>query len=589
MVDETAVGSPVATSLLSGTSSLVDEFHAAGREFALPPALLAGIGFAQTRLAETDGHAHGLATAGPMGLTVTDSTADAGATTARAAALLGVPEERVRNEPSLNIRGAAALLSQAALATGVDGDQGDWTPALAAYAGEPGGQEFAAAVLRHLENGFRVTTSDGYLLVASDGVRRDRGDGSAETAANDCPSLAGTVAASGNYRPANRKKISHIVIHTAQGSFAGTVAWFRDPKARVSAHYVVNGQKVSQVVADKDVAYHDACFNDTTIGIEHEGYVEQPQRWYTEALYQRSARLTACLVKRHGIPLDRQHILGHGEAPDCSDHGDPGSGWNWNRYMQLVRQAAGASTPVQPQPGQQPQPGEQPPSRPQQPQPGQLPTAQLVAPPEQVELIAGDVAMVTVEFVNSSPDVTWHANEVRLGTAGPHERVSDFHARGQWLSPQHAATSDEDAIPPGGTARFRVALRAPLVDAPLDSVERFQLVRDGGEWFGPEVALQVRVTPRAGSDEDLGGNPAPDRTAPDTRRPGTGQDPGGSRPGSPGKVVGVDGGCAAAPGGSATGSGALALAGLLLWLARHRRRSALTRRAGSAPPAGPPR
>ena len=28
---------------------------------------------------------------------------------------------------------------------------------------------------------------------------------------------------------------------------------------------------------------------------------------------------------------------GHGEAPDCSDHTDPGAGWNWTHYLDLVR------------------------------------------------------------------------------------------------------------------------------------------------------------------------------------------------------------------------------------------------------------
>jgi hypothetical protein len=62
-------------------------------------------------------------------------------------------------------------------------------------------------------------------------------------------------------------------------------------------------------------------------------------------MYQSSANLTRWICDRHSIPKDRAHIIGHAEVPDpnnpgqyggVSHHTDPGSGWDWSKYMGLV-------------------------------------------------------------------------------------------------------------------------------------------------------------------------------------------------------------------------------------------------------------
>jgi N-acetyl-anhydromuramyl-L-alanine amidase AmpD len=55
-------------------------------------------------------------------------------------------------------------------------------------------------------------------------------------------------------------------------------------------------------------------------------------------MYERSARLTASICERHGIPRNRGHIIGHHEVPG-SDHTDPGRHWDWKRYLRLVKSA----------------------------------------------------------------------------------------------------------------------------------------------------------------------------------------------------------------------------------------------------------
>ena len=73
--------------------------------------------------------------------------------------------------------------------------------------------------------------------------------------------------------------ISHkrIVIHVAQGQASGTINWFHNPKSYVSAHLL--NPKVGKMVQFVDLdqmAYHCAQWNDSSIGIEHEGFSGEP-------------------------------------------------------------------------------------------------------------------------------------------------------------------------------------------------------------------------------------------------------------------------------------------------------------------------
>ena len=109
----------------------------------------------------------------------------------------------------------------------------------------------------------------------------------------------------------------------------------------MSANYIVRSHdgEITQMVHDADAAWHAQCYNRRSIGIEHEGYVADPGTWYTEAMYSESAKLTRWAADRYGIAKNRTHIIGHYEvAPSCNtaDHTDPGSGWNWTHYMDLV-------------------------------------------------------------------------------------------------------------------------------------------------------------------------------------------------------------------------------------------------------------
>jgi hypothetical protein len=170
------------------------------------------------------------------------------------------------------------------------------------------------------------------------GVQKPRVEG-----AVDFRGALWVAASSGNFRWADRPDdyaIDRVIIHVTQGSYASAVKVFQDPSHQAAAHYIVRKDgDVTQMIRELDVAYHagNREFNERSVGIEHEGFVDRPQD-FTDAMYAASARLTASICERYGIPVDREHVIGHVEVPG-TDHTDPGPHWDWDRYMGLVRRA----------------------------------------------------------------------------------------------------------------------------------------------------------------------------------------------------------------------------------------------------------
>jgi hypothetical protein len=191
-------------------------------------------------------------------------------------------------------------------------------------------------------------------------------------AAVTCAALAALAAASAagalpgldgvRFVPASPRNYDHrefrrassirmIVVHTIQGTAAGAISWFRNPRARAASHFVVSRDgDVVQMVPESRIAWHagNGYVNAHSIGIEHEGYVGVAGI-YTDAEYRASARLAARLTRRYAIPLDRRHLIGHAEVPDprhpgrfggFAHHTDPGKTWDWTRWLAYVRSYA---------------------------------------------------------------------------------------------------------------------------------------------------------------------------------------------------------------------------------------------------------
>lgn len=191
------------------------------------------------------------------------------------------------------------------------------------------------------EHGGYVT--DYYMNTGSSswisGVPRCDGDAGGGGSSYDGPDRY-ILARSSHYGSRSGSPITHIIVHTMQGRYWQSINWFQDPGNwnRTSAHFMIQSSdgEITQMVPESMAAHHIGNWNSFTIGIEHEGWMENPGSWYTDAMYRSSARLVRYLCDKYGIPIDREHILGHGEVPGGVTN-DPGPGWDWDRYMALIR------------------------------------------------------------------------------------------------------------------------------------------------------------------------------------------------------------------------------------------------------------
>lgn len=307
-----------------------------------------------------------------------------------AAQALHISQATLKTDEQQNIRGAAALLARYArsLSGGIlPATLTGWYGAVAEFSGATSVQSarlFADDVFATLRSGASLTTTDGQTmdLPAAPSLRPDRSQltslglqSAAMTSSTtvDCPS---TVSCSwvpaayalnsstdlsdyGNYdragRPDNMRdpsgqtvsmKIKYIIIHDTEGSYAGAISTFQDSANYVSANYVIRSSDgaITEMVRPHNVSWGAGNWwvNMHAINIEHEGYAAQGATWYTEAMYESSARLVRYLASKYGIPLNRAHILGHDDTPGPTDfytraqHWDPGPFWNWTHFMALV-------------------------------------------------------------------------------------------------------------------------------------------------------------------------------------------------------------------------------------------------------------
>jgi hypothetical protein len=163
-----------------------------------------------------------------------------------------------------------------------------------------------------------------------------------------------------NYSSRAGTAISAITVHTMQGYYAGSISWFQNPAANVSAHYLMRASdgQITQMVCEADKAWHVGSENPYTVGIEHEGFVSDPA-WYTPLVYSTSAALARDIADDRGINPLRTYakpgttgvltlgactrIKGHQHFP-AQTHTDPGVHWNWAHYFRLINE------PVSPSP-----------------------------------------------------------------------------------------------------------------------------------------------------------------------------------------------------------------------------------------------
>lgn len=368
-------------------------FTRAGRAYGVPPALLAALSHAQTRWADQDGRPSSSMGYGPMHLV--DGTAAAEArgradkegsavvdTLHEAAAAAGLGADVVRRDTDANVRASAALLAvrqrAAGRPVGVDTDPAQWFAAVAATSGLVTAAtqlELADRVLATVREGGRVELADGSRLVLparrvgspdrqrtalrsrAAEARRQRADASpveapagldVEWIPAPYEQYGAAPNAYGNHDLGDRPrapKITHLVIHDTEGYWDTVLDLVTDP-TYVSWQYSLRSADghIAQHALAKDVCWHAGNWylNMHSIGLEHEGFAAQGAPWYSEAMYRTSARLVAYLARKHVIPLDRAHVIGHDQVPGTTTptipgmHWDPGPFWDWEHYFDLI-------------------------------------------------------------------------------------------------------------------------------------------------------------------------------------------------------------------------------------------------------------
>lgn len=129
--------------------------------------------------------------------------------------------------------------------------------------------------------------------------------------------------------------IRFIVIHhwddpARHPTFAGVIAWFKNPSANTSAHYVVEGGRVACLVDESDTAYHAGNW---TMNLESIG-IECNPRCSQEDLHT-VRELVADLKKRY----PGAQVIGH---QDVISTGCPGRYYAHLDYLRAARPAAPA-------------------------------------------------------------------------------------------------------------------------------------------------------------------------------------------------------------------------------------------------------
>lgn len=264
----------------------------------------------------------------------------------------------VKTDDEANVRAGAALLRAYAERAGLTDTQMkdplEWGPAVAQYGqlDEDLAGEYVEQVMALVAEGAAIPVDDGGTVIIR-GQGMDGGEfGSSISGLRSAANTRWLP--SPNYSSRGGSAVKLVVIHTCEGSYASCVSWLRQRRAGASAHYVVreDGRRVAQLVDENKKAWHIAAnyrswlnggrlssrngwsTNVFSIGIEHGGRASQ-RRWPSRQI-SRSISLVRNITRRHGIPRDRYHIVGHGKLQPENRY-DPGPNWPWSSYLRRIR------------------------------------------------------------------------------------------------------------------------------------------------------------------------------------------------------------------------------------------------------------
>lgn len=260
-----ATGQPSNAAPHADTADPVNRaFAEAAHAYDVPRDLLAAVGYGESRL---NGHGGEPSQANGYGVMHLASN-PVNRSLEKASELTGESAARLRRDTTANILGGAAVLRDHADALGLDAaerrDVDSWYQAVARYSAAEGQAAtlYADTVFTFLAEGVTAKVPGGEeVLVPARPVDPDKGELSASDVyvqSEDYPSARWVPAYSGNYVVDRKATVDKVVIHTTQGSYAGSISWYQNPESKVSAHYTIRSSdgEVTQSVREKDTAWH---------------------------------------------------------------------------------------------------------------------------------------------------------------------------------------------------------------------------------------------------------------------------------------------------------------------------------------------
>jgi N-acetylmuramoyl-L-alanine amidase-like protein len=134
----------------------------------------------------------------------------------------------------------------------------------------------------------------------------------------------------GNRNAGGMREFRGLVVHTAEGSYEGTISWQQNPASAVSSQFVVgkNPGEWAQMMDDHDEAWTQRDGNGHWLSSENAGFGSRGEAltaWQVEA----NAQLLAEAHRRYGVPLE---VAVNPNGRGLGHHSMGGTGctqWNW--------------------------------------------------------------------------------------------------------------------------------------------------------------------------------------------------------------------------------------------------------------------
>ena len=284
-------------------------------------------------------------------------------TLTEAANLLKVSEEKLKDDASTNIRGAAALLAHYAGET-IVGQKNLllWFPAAEKFTALAKPELRYAQAMTYFN---KIKTGSNTQTIWNETIQFKAISSLQLPASN---SLRKKTSSSPDYGPAisdittcnfgqgRSHSIDTWVNHwIGVGSYLGAISWFHTcrPASPSSAHFVIRSSdgEITQVVSVANTAYHAGASgypnNSRSIGVEHEATAANPSLWNSLPMLNASAEMACYFSEQYNIPPVRAlpGIREHNEMPGTNTECAGNIPWNdWmNIFTNCINGGGGAS------------------------------------------------------------------------------------------------------------------------------------------------------------------------------------------------------------------------------------------------------